>query len=121
MEYSIFIFVSMIEEEKVMDKLVEDLRDKISHLLDENEILKAEHEEVEIAQVGTGLDDVPPGSSSLIPPRSSSAVELLPHVLSRPSGRKRTNIEELEAIRSENRVLVAYLVKTLGKQPNVSL
>lgn len=92
-----------------MDKMMTDLREDYSLLLEENERLRLEHE-TEPVIVMIPLDQE---SQSMIPPRSSSAVELLPHVLNRGSPSADPQ-EELIKLRTENKVLVAYLIKTGG-------
>lgn len=91
-----------------MDDMMADLRLKMSDLLEENEKLKMENEDEDLVSSST-LPKV--AGNSIIPPRSSSVVELLPHLAQNEKLSPVSEKAELEKLRLENQVLVAFLLQ----------
>ena len=106
----------MIAEEDGLNKMLSEMRERMDSICEENEKLKLEREEEEAVPKEFFDASLKTGGNSIIPPRSSSAVELLPHMLaSTRIGPKRSIAEELDALKAEHRVLVAYIVKHLNR------
>jgi hypothetical protein len=95
----------MIADDANMDKMMLELRERMALLMEENEQLKLEKEEEHdmITEKPFAVSKINAvESTGMIPPRSSSVVELLPHVLNRKVAGDPQ--EELDRLRIENKV-----------------